>query len=246
MGGQTVLRDMALTDPLTRGEKRKLTGLRASLLAWADDAGRDFPWRGQRVGIYEKIAVEVLLQRTTATAVARFYESFFSRFPDWHVLAAAEPADLEQFLRPLGLWRRRATSLLGLARYAAAHNGQFSPNPDQHRDVPAVGQYVSNAIMLFQHGHSAPLLDVNMARVIERFVRPRILADIRYDPWLQAAAHWYVRGARTAEVNWAILDFAAKICKARRPLCEVCPVNSRCTYFRSLAGRVALAPEATP
>ncbi|WAT19259.1 hypothetical protein OZN62_06760 [Aurantiacibacter sp. MUD11] len=192
--------------------------------------GRHFPWRSSSAGTYEKIVVEVLLQRTTASAVANFYSSFFERFPTWEDLAVAEPADLEHFLKPLGLWRRRAQSLIGLSRYAASRSGDFPADPEGHRDIPAVGQYVSNAITIFQHGKPAPLLDTNMARVIERFVRPRRLADIRHDPWLQKAAHWYSRCANPAEANWAILDFAALVCKARNPNCEKCPVRNRCNY----------------
>ena len=219
---------MSSSDRLTIGEKRRLTRLRNDLLEWAKEHGRQFPWREPSVSTYEKIAVGVLLQRTTATAVARFYNAFFARFPSWEELAAAEPAELEEFLKPLGLWRRRATSLLGLARYAAATSGEFPVDRKDHRDIPTVGQYVSNAIAVFQHGNPAPLLDVNMARVIERFLRPRRLADIRHDPWLQAAANWYVRGKRPVEANWAMLDFAALVCKARNPACGECPVEVRC------------------
>ncbi len=172
-----------------------------------------------------------MLQRTTATAVARVFEAFTERYPDWARLSSAAAGDLEHFLRPLGLWRRRAQSLLGIALYAASTDGRFPRDPDEHRDIPAVGQYVSNAIMHFQHGKAAPLLDVNMARVIERFVRPRKLADIRHDPWLQVAAHWLVR-CNPREVNWAILDFAALVCRARKPSCELCPVSAQCCFFK--------------
>lgn len=222
---------MSLADALTRGEKRKLTRLRSDLVDWAHENGRDFPWRAKGATTYEKIVVEVLLQRTTASAVANFYPAFVGRFPNWEVLAAASPADLETFLRPLGLWRRRAASLLGLARYAASVSGEFPRGAAKHAEIPAVGQYVSNAISMFQHAERAPLLDVNMARVIERFVRPRRLADIRYDPWLQAAAHWLVRGGTPERVNWAVLDFAAIVCKARTPSCHSCPVSARCRFL---------------
>jgi A/G-specific adenine glycosylase len=226
---------MPFPDALLPGEKRKLARLRKDLLAWAELEGRDMPWRAEDVGDYERVVVEVLLQRTTAAAVARFYREFFERFPCWEELAAAEPDDLEHFLKQLGLWRRRATSLLGLARYAVVTGGEFPRDQREHRQIPAVGQYVSNAIAMFCHGDARPLVDVNMARVIERFVRPRRLADIRHDPWLQAAAHWLVASPRPAAVNWAILDFAALVCRARSPLCRSCPVNGRCTYYR--AGR---------
>lgn len=218
----------SLPDILATGEKRKLTLLRKDLIDWFFHNGRKLPWRDSGASIYQKIAVEVLLQRTTATAVARFHETFFNRFQSWDSLAAATPESLEEFLRPLGLWRRRAKSLLGLANYAVSIDGQFPRDRREHVNIPAVGQYVSNAIALFQHGDNAPLLDVNMARVIERFVRPRRLSDIRYDPWLQAAANWYVRGRNAEFANWAILDFASLICKPRRPLCEGCPLEKRC------------------
>jgi A/G-specific adenine glycosylase len=223
------------SDLLGRGERRKISRLRTDLLSWFSVNGRDLPWRTSGATIFEKIVVEVLLQRTTASAVASFYNRFFSRFPDWQVLACAEKTELEPFLKPLGLWRRRADSLAGIAKYAAANDGRFPADPSEHGDIPAVGQYVSNAILMFQHGKARPLLDVNMARVIERYIRPRRLADIRYDPWLQEAAQWYARGPEPERANWAVLDFAAAICKARKPLCPSCPVRARCAYFRNLS-----------
>tara|TARA_R110002072_G_scaffold13135_8_gene55522 strand:- start:15583 stop:16299 length:717 start_codon:yes stop_codon:yes gene_type:complete len=230
---------MPSRDPLTKGEKRKLSRLRSDLLAWASTNGRSFPWRSKEAGDYEMIVAEVLLQRTTATAVANFFDAFTEKYPGWNDLAAAHTADLEQFLRPLGLWRRRSVSLLGIAHYASVHGGQFPEIAEEHRDIPAVGQYVSNAILMFQHSQAKPLLDVNMARVIERFIRHRRLADIRHDPWLREAAAWLVRSGDSSEVNWAVLDFAALVCRSRTPRCLTCPVRTRCTYFRSIQQSVS-------
>ena len=215
------------------GEKRRISRLALDLVAWAEDAGRTFPWRSKTAGNYEKIAVEVLLQRTTATAVAALYDKFFDNYPDWESLAGASDLDLQAILKPLGLWRRRAGSMKGLAEYAAANSGIFPKDQAAHTEIPAVGQYVSNSILLFQEGKPLPLLDVNMARVLERFIRPRRLADIRYDPWLQSAARWLVRHEQPVTVNWAVLDFAAKVCKVRSPLCKECPVSRRCAFFKS-------------
>lgn len=222
---------MRSPDPVAPGEKRKLTRLAKDLKGWAKVNSRDFPWRSNDAGTYQQVIVEVLLQRTTAAAVSRFFEAFVAKYPSWSKLASAKAKDLEEFLKPLGLWRRRAQSLLGIAKYASEKEGQFPSEPREHRQIPAVGQYVSNAILQFQHGRAVPLLDVNMARVIERFVRPRKLADIRHDQWLQEAAHWLVR-QDPREVNWAVLDFAALVCRAHNPLCTACPVSARCSYFK--------------
>lgn len=215
-------------DQLTTGQKRKISRLRKDLLHWYRGHGRDLPWRRDAAKEYEKICVEVLLQRTRAEVVAAIFCSFFQRYPTWNALAGSELLELEEVLRPLGLWRRRAQSLKSLATYAAGHDGVFPSVESELRSVPAVGQYVANAVLMFQHGQARPLVDVNMARVLERFVRPRRLADIRYDPWLQAASHWLVRTGDPREVNWAVLDFAALVCRARQPNCLECPVKARC------------------
>lgn len=215
-------------DPLTRGEKAKLTRLRKDLLTWFEGNGRELPWRAQNASVYERVCVEVLLQRTRAETVAKVYPLFFERFTSWKEIAAASIEELEEHFRPIGLWKRRARSMRALAEYAAERDGFFPAETTELASAPAVGQYVQNAILLFQHGEARPLLDVNMARVIERFVRPRRLADIRHDPWLQAAAHWLVRGGQAIEVNWAVLDFGSAICKAKGPKCVSCPVFSRC------------------
>lgn len=225
-------------DPLTRGEKSKLTRFRKDLLTWFERNGRDFPWRAPTAGTFEQICVEVLLQRTRAETVSKIYPVFFARFTSWADIADASIEELEDCFKPIGLWTRRAHSVKALAEYAAARNGCFPSDPAMLAGVPAVGQYVQNAILLFQHGLEMPLLDVNMARVIERFVRPRRLADIRHDPWLQTAARWLVKGDRAIELNWAVLDFGSAICAARSPKCPACPVYARCRSKGLMTGAV--------
>jgi A/G-specific adenine glycosylase len=75
-----------------------------------------------------------------------------------------------------------------------------------------------------------------MARVLERFFGERKMADIRYDPYLQDLAYRIVAHKNSKEINWAILDFSALICKPK-PLCSLCMLNSRCTYFKIINGK---------
>jgi len=222
------------------GEKRKLTLLRQTLLEWYAIDGARFAWRREDAPDYERICVEVLLQRTRRETVSAIYKEFFNRYPSWESIANCPEDDLGQFLKPLGLWRRRAASLKALASYADERAGRFPSTAEELKEVPAVGQYVGNAILLFQHGQARPLVDVAMARVIERVLRPRKLADIRHDPWLQSAAKWLVR-EHPVETNWATLDFAASICRSRNPKCVECPLRSRCAF----ANRARLRPNAS-
>jgi A/G-specific adenine glycosylase len=209
----------------------KVRWCRRHLLTWYARNGRDLPWRCQRAGLYQKIVVEVLLQRTQAGTVARFLSGFIGRFPSWSDVSAASIEELGEVLRPLGLWRRRAGALKALASEMVRRRGSFPVDRRQIEALPAVGQYVASAVLLFAHKRPEPLLDANMARVLERVFEPcRRLADIRYDPWLQTLARILVRSERSAEVSWAALDVAALYCRASNPTCADCPLKRKCSY----------------
>ena len=106
--------------------------------------------------------------------------------------------------------------------------------PSERSDIqqlPGVGQYICNAILLFVHNEQEPLLDVNMARVVERVFGDRKLVDIRYDPYLQSLARMIVNCSTPSELNWAVIDLAATVCRIRVPRCLSCPLKSICRWY---------------
>lgn len=210
----------------SKAEKRRAKGVASRLLLWYAQHGRRFPWRRRDEPVFRRVVVEVLLQRTTAEAVARMYDAFFARYPTWEALGRAK--DMEGRLKPLGLWRRRTTSLRALADAMCVREGQLPSERDELESIPAVGQYVASAALLFAHASPEPLLDSNMVRVIERYFGPRDKADYRYDARLQALARAMVRSGDPVLINWAILDLGAMICGPRVPRCVECPLRRGC------------------
>ena len=185
---------------------------RTELLEWYRQHGRRFPWRKRSASNYKKTIAEVLLQRTRAETVAEFSPGFFARYSSWSQLAEADENELTAVIRPVGLWRRRSKALINLAREMVKRNGRLPKNREELEALPGVGQYIANSIMLLCHNRPQPLLDTNMARVLERYFGPRTLSDIRYDPYLQRLARLVVDCPDAIALNWAILDFAAKTC----------------------------------
>ncbi len=140
--------------------------------------------------------------------------------------------ELETALKPLGLYRQRAKRVFQLAREMQRRNGRLPKNYEEIRTIPMFGQYIANAVMLMVYDQPYPLLDVNMSRVLERFFGPRDTSDIRYDPYLQALAFKIIDVPEPRVINWAILDFAAAVCKARTPACEECRLHGKCKFYR--------------
>ncbi len=212
------------------------SSFRRNLLAWYGRSGRHFPWRNPSATNYVKIISEVLLQRTRAETVATFLPGFLRQYPSWHLLSLAPKQELELQLKPLGLHTRRAAAVSALAAELRGRNGRFPSEREAIEALPGVGQYIANAVELFVHQRPRPLLDVNMARVLERHFGPRKLADIRYDPYLQDLASRVVDCSTADRLNWAILDLAATVCALKTPSCCRCPVACGCRHAAQREG----------
>ena len=118
-----------------------------------------------------------------------------------------------------------------LTKEMTKRRGRFPKYREEIEALPGVGQYVANSVLLFCYDQPEPLLDTNMARVLERVYKPRQLADIRYDPYLQSLARRIVHCKRPKDINWAILDLAALVCVVGTPRCESCPITKLCSYY---------------
>jgi A/G-specific adenine glycosylase len=189
-----------------------------------------FYWRKKGLTNYQYIIAEVLLQRTKAETVAKFYPQFIIHYPNWKVLASSPVEDIEEYLRPVGLYRQRSKRLLNLAREMVRRNGKLPRDRQELEGIPFMGQYIANAVELVIFDQPSPLVDVNMARVLERFFGARKMADIRYDPYLQELSFKIVAHEDAKKINWAVLDFAALICKPK-PLCLICPIAIKCIFY---------------
>lgn len=209
----------------------KIKFFQEHLLEWYELNGRKFPWRNKSATNYERIISEVLLQRTKAETVAKYFPVFLKKYPSWNQLGNATEQELQEILKPLGLYKQRSSRLYKLAQELKKRKGVFPKDRSQVEEFPMMGQYISNAFELFILKKSLPLLDGNMARVLERFFSKRKMADIRYDPFLQSLSKIIVDITKSKEINWSILDFSAKICKVKVLLCNECELKAKCSYY---------------
>jgi A/G-specific adenine glycosylase len=213
-------------------ETRKIRFLQKELLKWFAINSRNFIWRNKSASNYVRIISEVLLQRTRAETVNKYLPIFLKKYSSWRQLGNATEIELIEVLKPLGLSNQRGKRLYNLAQELKKRNGIFPKDRSLVEEMPMMGQYIANAYELFILKKSAPLLDVNMARVLERFFKPREFVDIRYDPTLQRLAKKIVDHKKPTETNWAILDLAALVCKSKSPSCLICPLRKKCRYLK--------------
>ena len=203
------------------------------LLSWFDDYGRQLPWRHSTMEPWQVLVVEILLQQTRAERIGAFVPAFLNDFPSLRALAETDEPTLAGRLATLGLQNRRAGRLVALAGVLLARGGQIPNSKPELESLPGVGPYVAAAYMSTVLEQPEPMVDVNMARLIERLYGPRTLADIRYDPHINGIAQRLIHlAARPKEFNWAVLDLGAAHCTARSPSCVGCPLLEVCPFGR--------------
>jgi A/G-specific adenine glycosylase len=179
----------------------------------------------------------MLLQRTTAGGVARAYDGFVERHPSWVALAHAPLDGLEEALRPLGLWRQKVLAFQRLAQTIEANGGVVPSSRTELERLPCIGPYTASAVLAVVYGRAEPLLDVNMVRLLGRFLGSSERAEARPRRRLHALALCLVKSKRSLEVNWAALDFGALVCKARLRQLQPTPTSNVLSGSRSAGGR---------
>lgn len=212
--------------------RQNIPWFRRRLEHWFESNRRVFPWRDFPLTPYQVLIAEILLRRTQARSVPPIYDRFLKKYPNFSALAMASKRDLYRLLKPLGLWRQKANILTDLAKLVEIKAGKLPSTRSELEKLPHIGNYIASVVLTTFHGGKEPFVDVNMARVVDRFFGPRKLVDIRDDPYLHSLAHQIVKHkSDSLLLNWAVLDFAALVCQARRPRCSACPMTARCSWY---------------
>jgi A/G-specific adenine glycosylase len=221
---------MARVNPAACSQRREA----AALLAWYDRHRRRLPWRpeaGECADPYRVWLSEIMLQQTTAAAVAPYFLAFIERWPTVQTLAAASLDDVLGAWAGLGYYAR-GRNLHGCARIVAGDlGGRFPDTEAALRALPGIGSYTAGAIAAIAYRRRTAAVDGNAERVIARLaaiedVLPQARARIR-ERVLEL-----VPADRPGDFAQALMDLGATICTPRAPACALCPWLDQCAARR--------------
>jgi A/G-specific adenine glycosylase len=202
----------------------------ADLLDWYDANRRELPWRaaaGVTADPYRVWLSEIMLQQTTVTTVAPYFERFVARWPNVHALAAAPLDDVLKAWAGLGYYAR-ARNLHACARTVARdHRGCFPATETALAQLPGIGPYTAAAIAAIAFAVRSAAVDGNVERVVARlFAIEQELPAAK--PQIRSLAAGLVPPARCGDFAQAMMDLGATICTPKRPACAVCPWMQAC------------------
>ena len=193
---------------------------------------------------------ELLLKRTTATAVCRVYKEFLGRFPRVDDLDIASEELLVECLSSVGLQRQRTRSLKRLAAWLVDyHEGEVPCDLESLLRIPGLGDYSAAAILSFGYGTPMAVLDANVERIIKR-VFGNSLPPRPSKTNLNEVSQRLLPTDNHQVYNYGLLDLGRLVCRYVAPKCDACPLNSICDYWakigkNNMGGKLSDPPEET-
>jgi A/G-specific adenine glycosylase len=203
-----------------------------TLLEWFDSNGRNFPWRFER-DPFRILIAEIMLQRTRAQQVVPVYLDFLKRFPNLRSAISAGSREIRPFISRLGLYWRTGLIIKMMHEINRKYDGMIPDERNDLRALPGVGDYISEALMVFGFDRKATVIDANVVRLVSRFFGISAQGEVRRKKDFIKLCQTLVDEIPPEKVksfNWALIDLPAIIC-IRNPRCHLCPLARRCSYF---------------
>ena len=208
--------------------------LSTAIVQWQLQHGRhDLPWQNTR-DPYRVWLSEIMLQQTQVATVRGYFTKFLARFPDVGTLAQAHLDEVLSLWAGLGYYSRARNLHRCAQDVMRLHAGAFPRQADLLQTLPGIGQSTAAAIASLCFGQRVAILDGNVKRVLTRFFgfeadlaqaanERRLLqmaTDVLPQHDLNTVMPSYTQG---------IMDLGASLCSAKKPDCEVCPLQAACS-----------------
>jgi endonuclease-3 len=224
---------MATTTPLAAWKRPPPMRLRTILDRLRAEYGRPVG-RPHRAPI-DELVLTVLSQNTNDRNRDVAYERLRERFDSWDAVRDAPVEDIEDAIRPGGLAVTKAPRIQSILE---AHEGddltRLADEPlgtarEELCELPGVGRKTAACVLLFSFGRPDVPVDTHVHRVGTRLglFRPGAPLEEAHDEMLRLA-----RGSDPFEAHVALIRHGRRLCTARSPRCEDCPLRRMCPWAR--------------
>ena len=177
--------------------------------------------------VYELIVAVALSAQTTDKSVNQVSPALFERYPDAEALAAAEPSEVEEYIKRIGMYRTKAKNIVAMAqKICCDFDGKVPNDYDSLISLPGVGRKTANVVLAVGFGQQRIAVDTHVFRVANRIG----LADEKDVLKTELSLMERVPEERWSRTHHSLIFHGRQCCDARKPKCDSCPVNIYCEY----------------
>ena len=153
----------------------------------------------------------------------------FERFPDVMSAARGDLGEIEEIVRPCGLFRMKAKNIVDMSRIIVEkYGGRVPDTMDGLLSLPGVGRKIANLIMGDVFGKGGIVADTHCIRICGRL---GYYPEDKKDPLLtERVMDGVVPREEQSAFCHRIVMFGREYCTARSPRCGDCPLGQWCKH----------------
>jgi len=179
---------------------------------------------------FSLIVAVILSAQCTDKRVNMITPALLGKYPDAKSMAAADPADILEFIKSCSYPNNKAKHLSEMSKMLISDfRGTVPSDPAELQKLPGVGRKTANVVASVVFNKPVMAVDTHVFRVSSR------LGLIRNAPTPLSAEKQLSRNIPEELMHkahhWLILH-GRYICKARNPLCNECGLRDFCRFYR--------------
>lgn len=178
---------------------------------------------------YELLIAVRLSAQCTDARVNIVTKELFAKFPTLESFANAELSDVEEIVKPCGLFHTKAKSIIELSKKLINDfGGRVPDNMEDLLSLPGVGRKTANLILGDVYKQPAVVTDTHCIRICERLGLSKGDDPQKVEKQLREVLPM----DRASDFCHRLVHFGRQTCSARKPKCEDCPLADLCEYIK--------------
>ena len=175
---------------------------------------------------FQLLIAVILSAQTTDEKVNKVTKVLYSKYPDAKTLANADINEVEEIIKPIGLFRNKAKNIIAVSNILVEKYGGKVPNSRQDLEsLPGVGRKTANIILNNCFNEPAFAVDTHVTRVSKRLKIAKQEDDVNK---IEEKLMNYFPKDKWGKLHHQFIFFGRYKCKAIKPECVDCPFKTIC------------------
>ena len=179
---------------------------------------------------FQLLSAVLLSAQTTDVSVNKVTPALFAKYPDAEAMAAADPLDVQEIIRTIGLYKNKSRNIVAMARMLVEDYGGEVPGCfDDLVKLPGVGRKTANVVLAEGFGQARIAVDTHVFRVSDRIG----LTDAKDPEGVEKGLMGRLPEDQWSRAHHLLIFHGRKVCHARKPDCSGCALTDTCLYYKN-------------